>query len=44
MLVPVSKVIYKGLENWSEDQEVIEKFKKMNIKTNFHFEPLKILE
>ncbi len=25
----------QGLENWSEDQDVIEEFKNMNIKTNF---------
>jgi flavin-dependent dehydrogenase len=29
----------QGLENWSGDQDVIEEFKKMNIKTNFHCEP-----
>ncbi len=29
----------QGLENWSEDQDVIEEFKKMNIKTNFLCEP-----
>jgi flavin-dependent dehydrogenase len=29
----------QGLENWSEDQDVVEEFKNMNIKTNFHCEP-----
>lgn len=29
----------QGIENWSEDQDVIEEFKNMNIKTNFLFEP-----
>ena len=29
----------QGLENWSGDQDVIEEFKKMNIKTNFHYQP-----
>jgi flavin-dependent dehydrogenase len=29
----------QGLENWSENQDVLEEFKKMNIKTNFTCEP-----
>jgi flavin-dependent dehydrogenase len=29
----------QGLENWSENQDVLEEFKKMNIKTNFICEP-----
>ncbi len=29
----------QGLENWSEDQDVVKEFKKMNIKTNFQCEP-----
>ena len=33
----------QGLENWSDNQDVIEEFKKMNIKTNFDFEPFKNL-
>ncbi|MGB8232808.1 MAG: NAD(P)/FAD-dependent oxidoreductase [Methanobacterium sp.] len=34
----------QGLENWSDEQDVIEEFKKMNIKTNFVFEPFKDLK
>ena len=33
----------QGVENWSEDLDLIEEFKKMNIKTNFHCEPFKNL-
>jgi flavin-dependent dehydrogenase len=29
----------QGLENWSEEQDVVEEFKKMNIQTNFDCEP-----
>ena len=34
----------QGLENWSDEQDVIEEFKKMNIKINFVFEPFKDLK
>ncbi len=33
----------QGLENWSDEQDIIEEFQEMNIKANFDYEPFKNL-
>jgi flavin-dependent dehydrogenase len=33
----------QGLENWSDDQDIIKEFRKMKIKPNFDFQPFKNL-
>lgn len=33
----------QGLENWSTEEDIIDEFKKMNIKSNFEYEPFKKL-
>ena len=43
MLVHRVKRNLQGLENWSDEQDIIKEFNKMKIKANFNYEPFKNL-